>query len=251
MLYYLSWHTGNMGRNQSTSQSINTIRNITGKTLTHVIDIGVQYKTGYLIDSCSDLKHILVEPCSIHQSAILNNYDSNDHQLFHGAATGKDKLVYLHDIANDPARPDHVTHSYISTDRISPNPRHVKTTEIQALSIDSIFNLADLDLAPDSCILKIDVDGIEEEIMRGIDNSLPKIGVLIVESTLESLCTKISIASSHKLQLLDITDHGYYYDILTQVELVFVSSSLKKKYVFLDPWKATNGVLHPGKWQHV
>jgi len=240
-----------MARYPRTQDSISTIRATCPQVIELVVDIGVEYKTGYLIDSCSDLLQVLVEPCDIYAKHIQVNYQGIDYIAMGVAASREDSLAYLVNYANDPSKPTEITHSTITT--VKPAelpPRALAIKEIESRSVESILSNFP-EIGQDGCLLKVDVDGIEMDILRGIKEQAPKIGVLIVEATLQTITEKITVASDLCMDLFDITDPGYYYGMLTQVELVFVSRNLKHRFPWLDPWKATNGALHPDHWQHV
>lgn len=238
------------GRRPRSSEAIQVIRAQCGNTIKLVLDIGVQYQTFYLIEACRDLIHILVEPCRIYQDDINRNYRGINFSLLNIAASQEDCSVFLISCANNPSEPGKITHSYVSSTLPVQSSHIIETREIRALSIDTILAEQGCD-DPDSCLVKIDVDGIEEQIMQGIRRSAGNIGILIIEASLESVSEKIRLARAIGFDLFDITDHGYYFNTLTQVELVFISRSLKSSHPMLDPWKATEGRLHPEHWQHV
>jgi FkbM family methyltransferase len=232
------------------SEAIKIIRSQCKDKIKLVLDIGVQYQTTYLLDSCRDLRHVLVEPCHIYYHDIKRNYEGVNYTLVNAAASQEDSTAYLISVANNPNEQEKITHSYVSSSPEGPPSRTVEVKEIRAMKIDTLLKEED-SVAPDSCLVKIDVDGIEEKIMSGISETAHLIGILIVEASLESVAEKISIARQAGFDLFDITDHGYYYSMLTQVELIFISRTLKRSHPRLDPWKATEGRLHPEHWQHV
>lgn len=236
-------------RSPKSSESICVIRSHCKDRIKLVLDIGVQYQTPYLLDSCRDLRHVLVEPCQVYHEAIKKNYEGVDFTLLDVAAADKDSTLHLVSVANNPREPERITHSYVTSSAERAPGHAVEIRSINAMSVDTILEMQGC-RESGSCLVKIDVDGIEESIMAGIARSSHAIGVLIVEASLDSIAHKIRIAAQAGFDLFDITDHGYYYKVLTQVELLFVNQALKLEYPMLDPWRATKGRLHPEHWQH-
>ena len=67
----------------------------------------------------------------------------------------------------------------------APDSKYVNIEDVKLLTIDSIF--ADYFMQSDKCLLKIDVQGYEEQVLNGALNSIKKIDAVKIECSIFSL----------------------------------------------------------------
>ena len=114
--------------------------------------------------------------------------------------------------------------------------------------------LADVDL-PEPCLLKIDVDGPELDVLAGASSTLAKSGVVIVEAPLQYIAARAGYLADRGFSIFDIVDLCYYDDQLWQADLMFLPTatlglppfrSLNREPAVPERWY-THGWEH-GKW---
>jgi hypothetical protein len=100
-------------------------------------------------------------------------------------------------------------------------------------------------------LLKIDVDGVELQILNGATQTLKKCACVIIECPMSldhrMFFDRANFLNKSGFVLWDIVDFCYYKNELSQVDLVFVNSEMKQKY--FAPWH--QGQFDPTKWNIV
>lgn len=204
-----------------------------------IIDIGVQYETKELKTVFCESKHLLFEPVSEYYPSIRSNYVNIDHQIFEIALSNCNQDSFLS--TRSLFGSGQVSHSNIS-DEESLNTRPITVRKLDSI-IPEIQRETTL-IEP--FILKIDVDGVELQILEGSTETLAKTFCVIVETPLNVEVSHLNIFSerffflhNNGFVLWDIVDFCYYKENLTQVDLVFLSQSFKRKLDF-SPWSDGN-----------
>lgn len=197
-----------------------------GLSVATVIDIGVQTQTKELIQVFPDLKHILFEPVEEYYSIITQSYKSIDFDLIKSAVSNENGTAVLNVISQDN-KSGFITHSHIGSKENTPLARTVQT-----ITLDSFFERNNY---PKPYLLKIDVDGHEIPILEGSVNSLNDCSCVIIEAPLNVLPQRMNFLTSRGFVLWDIVDLAYYYDNLSQVDLIFINQTEKNKPDF-NPW---------------
>ena len=209
----------------SKQNSLQFLRN-QGLSVGTIIDIGVQTQTKELIQVFPDLKHILFEPVEEYYSLIAQSYKSINYDLIKCAVSNENGTAVLNVTSKDNDK-GFITHSQIGSKENSPLARTV-----EKITLDSFFEKNNY---PKPYLLKIDVDGHEIPILEGSVNSLNDCSCVIIEATLTSLPQRMNFLTSKGFVLWDIVDLAYYYDNLSQVDLIFLNQTEKNKANF-NPW---------------
>ena len=214
-------------------ETINSMLRSSGEQIDWILDIGVQFHTPELIWAFPKAKHILVEPAEESYQAIRNNYDSAgiDYTLVQ-AACGKqsgESILNLFDITGLGS----VTHTSISSIPQSNNYR--------AIPVLTIPDLLDKYLANHTRkLLKVDVDGIELQIIQGAGPCLSDFDIVIIECPLsidnDMFYDRISEVRNCGFAIWDIVDLCYYKQNLSQVDVIFINKTLKSKIKSFNPW---------------
>jgi FkbM family methyltransferase len=207
-----------------------------------IVDIGVQYETKELKTVFCESKHLLFEPVSEYYPAIKSNYANIDHQIFEIALSNcnQDSFLSTHSLFGD----GQISHSSISDEKSS-NSRVIPIRKLDSI-IPEIERETSL-VQP--FVLKIDVDGVELQILEGSTETLAKTFCVIVEAPLSInhnfFAERFLFLHNHGFILWDIVDCCYYKQNLSQVDLVFLSESFKRKLDF-SPW--SDGQFQGNEW---
>jgi len=174
----------------------------------HIIDIGVQYKTQELIDNFKNSSHILIEPDARYFDDIYKNYNGLKYQLIKVACSAQNGEFYLHQKPNT---------SFIS--------REKSNTIIQAESLDTIFLNNNIEKW---VLLKIDIDGEERNVLKSSRDCLQKCAFIIVEAKIPYLHEISEILHKANFSIFNIVDLCYIKSSLAQCDLVFINNSVKQ-----------------------
>jgi FkbM family methyltransferase len=210
----------------------------------HVVDVGVQWGTPFLIEAFPDAKHWLIEPVREYHQKIMERYEGMRFRLMPYAVSDSDGLLLLHEYDLD--QKGRVSHSTLRNEKVD-SPYLVAVSNVETRKLDNMF--VESPFQDFTYIVKIDVDGMEEKIIAGGQSMLRKASLVIVEAPLWALQQRLGLIQQLSFNLWDICDPAYYYDQLHQVDLVFVNSEIKKSNINFRPWDKTNGALDRSKWQ--
>ena len=213
-------------------ESLQTL-NSKGFSIETVLDIGVQYQTPELIAAFPKARHILVEPAEEYHPIIIENY--NKHQINYElvpCACGKSKSsAYLNLIDIDGS--GFTTHTNISETPQSERYKTIDVVTIQCLLENYIPRFSD-------ALLKVDVDGLELEILKGAGNRLDAFKAIIVEAAISTnnnfFFDRLNLIRGAGFELWDLVDFCYYKGNLSQVDAIFVRKDQKEALPGLDPW---------------
>ena len=226
--------------------ALSALRNL-GVEVRSVIDVGVHKETPFLIKVFPDVKHYLIEPSGEFIDEIKENYRDIDFNFLQIALSDREgdawyvcrtrtnKMVNLIDgiPTNQEVKcPMHGSISYhpVTSEDFNDDDFEDLTSckKIRVTTLDSI--LGSLNAAP-PFLLKIDVDGLELNIVKGARQSLKNASIVIVETSLTegasfSLISGSQEVISHGFRLFDIVDPTYYCGVLFQVDLIFVREDI-------------------------
>lgn len=212
-----------------------------------VLDVGAQVKTQFLIDAFPNALHYLFEPVEIYHSSLASNYRAAgvNHELIPCAVSDQPGLMYQHLLSSDKS--GLVTHSQLLTSR-EPEKFGSKLLDIIETPVVSLDQWATEITLTSPDVLKIDVDGLEESIIDGGRNVIAQSSILIIESPLSKISSRINLIESLGMQLFDIAGNGYYFGQLSQVDLIFISSQVVKQNIEFRPWEKHGKVIWE-QWQ--
>jgi FkbM family methyltransferase len=217
-----------------------------------VIDVGVLVCTYPLVHCFPSLSHFLIEPVKSFHPRISAYYAGRNvpFQILDFAASSNDGHATLCEFANKMGS-EEVTHSGIYFDSSHEALQNVASrTAIDCYKIDTFFgsfcDTCALDQKSVNALLKIDVDGCEEDIILGAKESLEHCSVVVIEAPLRRLSSRLLLLENFGFELVDITDPCYYAKYLSQVDLIFVRADLVKSFK-LVPWDR-GGSFVPEDW---
>lgn len=200
--------------------------NKSGIQIDTIIDIGAKTKTPDLINNFREAFHYLIEPVVEFCSEIPVNYSGINHEIINKAALDKSGTVTLGVRTNHG---DSITHSTVTTiDKPTEELREVEAITVDELVIEKSINLQ-------TCILKIDVDGNDIEILKGATETLQNIAMLIVEVPVYDMLKMNTLLAKYPLFLWDICDLTYYKEKLVQCDLIFLSKDHINNPA-INPW---------------
>ncbi len=198
-----------------------------------VIDVGVQGLTDYLVAAAAESFHHLIEPATEYHSMLLRNYEQRDirHRLYPIALSDTSNVMFLHKLSNNHS--GNVTHTQILPERDDEKQNLLGIDSVTVSTLDETF--PEGALKPFTYIVKIDVDGVEEKIIRGGGRVLSKAAIVAIEAPVSTIFQRISMLRELGLKLFDITELCYYDDALWQVDLIFVHESILERTPSLSP----------------
>jgi FkbM family methyltransferase len=190
-----------------------------------VLDVGAHAETIELRQAFPDIRHILFEPAVEFHAALDKNYAGMDYLVVPLALSDQNGQGSLRKIAIDGGA---VSHSML----VDPN-EDGPTEKVQTMRLDSFMKCRD---DPKPYLLKIDVDGYEISIMRGSEGILPHVSCLIVEAPINTLAERLNFVLSKGFQLFDFVDQCYYFGVMSQVDMIFLSEEALQ-LPELRPWQ--------------
>lgn len=178
-----------------------------------VIDVGIQTSTPELMLAFPDLKHVLFEPVAQYEENIRKAYAGFDYELYRVAVSDNDgRLALRLDRADSSGK---ITHSQL----VGPIPTE-NTVEIETVRLSTFLTRHSY---PTPYLVKIDVDGHELAILRGLKGIEKDISCLVLEAPIVTIAERVASASALGFVLFDIVDLAYYRGVMWQVDLIFVS----------------------------
>lgn len=229
------------------SEALNVFKTCFNSPIETVLDVGAQVKTQFLIDAFPNALHYLFEPVEIYHSALASNYRAEgiNHELIACAVSDRPGHMYQHLLSSDKS--GLVTHSQLLATR-EEEKFGSKLLDIIETPVVSLDQWATEVTFTSPYVLKIDVDGIEESIIDGGKNVIAQSSLLIIESPLSKISSRINLVESLGMQLFDIAGNGYYFGQLSQVDLIFISNQVVKNNIEFRPWEKYGKVIWE-QWQ--
>ena len=232
------------------TQSLHLVRKISPHAVQQIVDIGVQVKTDFLMEVFPDRHHHLFEPSAVYHPQLEDNYRDKgiDYTLHKLALSDTDSEHYLHNTSMDGS--GRITHSQIRPERDEAMLFLVNIEKIPTRKLDSVF--ADAPLKDLSYLVKLDVDGVEEQIIKGGQAVLSGASFIIIETSIgrQDLCYRAAMLEKLGFRIFDLCDNAYYYGQLALVELVMINNRLREAEPRYRPWQYSEGKVHWKKWQH-
>lgn len=191
-----------------------------GIPVSEIVDVGVREGTFELIANFPRHRHHLFEPAKHCYGDIAQTYRDVDHVLHAKALGSADASCYLasFSLGNDGVP----THSGI----VSEAPR-VDGRGVVAVEEFRIERFDGLRIAvADDFLLKVDVDGLDTEVLKGFGDQLHRASVVIVEATAALVAERAALLQAAGFALIDVVDLAYYGASLHQLDLCFVRADL-------------------------
>jgi len=210
----------------------------------HVIDVGVQWGTPFLMEYFPNSKHWLIEPVKEYHGKINERYNDIQYELLPFALSDSNGILFLHEYDYD--QKGRVSHSHLRPNKVE-GPYLIRISDIEVKTLDGLF--VGKQFNDYEYVVKIDVDGLEAKIINGGNSVLAKASLIIVEAPLKFLHQRLGLLEELSFSLWDICDPAYYYDQLHQVDLVLINNEVKKSNIDFRPWEKNNGKLMRSKWQ--
>lgn len=214
-------------RTPSVRDSLATLK-ACGVSFGCVLDVGVERQTRPVKDTFPDLVHHLFEPVSLYFDAIRQNYANIRHHLHPVAISNIEGIAYLNSVGLNPNEPSTVTHSSVSSAPIGAEyPNFVSSEEVPVRTLDSL--VPGLPECSGPYFLKIDVDGLDLQVLHGATETLKQTDVVMIEAPLGEMVKRASYLDELGFKLIDIVDLSYYKGMLWQVDMIFASKSLLER----------------------
>jgi FkbM family methyltransferase len=210
-------------------ESLQLLRN-RGLPVQAIVDVGVHQQTHELIKVYPDRLHILIEPAIEFHDSISKNYGSVDHILVPKACGEVEGSAFLN--IYDISGAGGITHS-----TITPSPQSAQHRSIEIVTLSAIVE----SLVPvGEILLKVDVDGLELQILKGAGGKLQRCSCVVIEAALSFdnglFFDRINFMRSQGFELWDIVDFCYYKNCLSQVDVVFLRHDVKARLLQFNPW---------------
>lgn len=237
-------------RHHTFSGSLALFKELHGR-IDSVIDVGVQNLTAPLIEIFPEIKHYLFEPVRMYLDKIEENYSDIDHEVILKAVSSKPGMLYQHLISQDGT--GKITHSHLrDTEELIPGFEnfYLEIIPTEVTTLDEYFKNIDLG-ANFNSIIKIDIDGLESEVMKGAEDVAKKCGLIVVECAVGSLGERILLAEKFGYRVWDIVSPGYYKNQLSQVDVFFINRRLENANINFSPWRQTKGKIEWNEWVHL
>jgi FkbM family methyltransferase len=211
-----------------------------------IVDIGVERDSPFLRENFPRSRHILVECEKSYHPQIKERYQGIDHELVYagvGPAYGNFHLF------KDSIRADgELTHTFLETDATRAAARIAKGhTNYELVDVIPADHLYRTYRPPDrKYITKIDIDGIELDVIEASDLLFPNSAIVMVECPLwlkKGFATRFWAAERKGLRLIDIVSPCYYKEKLWQVDLIFINEALQPGF------HANPHPVDPSRWQ--
>lgn len=191
-----------------------------------VIDVGVHaVGTPELYATFPNAKHLLVEPAREFEPAIRKlTAGLKDCELIIAAASDREGQGTLRITRN----------SYVHTSLVDGTAREAGY-EYENVPLVTVAQICRERRLSGPYLLKVDVDGVDLDVLKGAASILDQIDVVIVEAPVDALLERANYLKQHGMMLWGIVDPVYFDQKLWQVDLIFLSERLKSNPAF-RPW---------------
>ena len=200
--------------------------------ITSIVDVGVREGTEDMRVVFPTLHHTLIDPMNDdYLDQIQARYADTPYSMVNVAVGEQGDVLWLvksallHDgkttHANLREKPENVDGSIITS--CEPVPVKRLDSLLGELNIQAGF------------LLKIDVDGIEEKVIKGASDILHQASAVVCECTYSTLHSRLSLLVDKGFSLVDIADRVYYGDSLYQLDAVLVRKDLLEKSAYRPP----------------
>lgn len=236
-------------RTPSPIEALNVFMECLGEPVESVIDVGVNTDTKCLMHVFRSSHHYLFEPVTDYHDIVRSNYERAglSYTLIECAVSDRSGIMYQHLLSFDNSGV--LTHSKLLTSR---EPERFGSTllGIKETPVVTLDQWADGKALGNRYIVKIDVDGVEDQIIEGGTRLISNAALVMVEAHLNKLAARAKRLQELGLRLFDIVGNGYYCDQLQQVDLIFIPEALVERNIHFRPWEKTGGIIWE-KWGEI
>lgn len=194
-----------------------------------VIDVGILTGTSDLISAFPSTHQILIEPIIEWNETIINTYTRGgvDFELLNVAASDTDGTMMMETSTVRPGQP--ITHARLTEKTDGANLREVEVKTLNTI-------ISERPGLQRPFLLKLDVDGVEMQILEGARDILPDCSVVIIEANVSNFIGRSNWLANAGFKLFDIVDFCYYDNQLRQFDLLFLNSQMMDR-MNLDMYK--------------
>ena len=215
-------NTNKYARFPSKDQAFKRLNEL-GVPVETVLDVGVLINTYELAINYSDKLHVLMEPVEEFEERIRKSYDQRDIQYLYVSAAMSDTDGTVNLTTTTVKDGTEITHARM-TDNATGTPR---TRTVPSIKLDTLVEQKQL---KGPFLLKIDVDGAEEAILRGAQKTLPDCSIVCVEAGPQNFLDRAKLIVEQGFRLFDIVDFSYYDRRFAQMDLLFLSEAIIKDH---------------------
>lgn len=183
-----------------------------------VIDVGVLSGTSELREGFKGCRQILVEPIVEWNDAITAAYSKagSDFEIVNVAASDFDGTMNMETSTVIPGRA--ISHARLTEKVTGANLRTVPVRKVDTIVAERVL--------PKPFLLKVDVDGVDLEVLKGAAETLKHTSVVIVEAHPRDFVERSNYIVSKGFQLFDIVNICYYDGRLAQIDMVFLNDRI-------------------------
>jgi len=213
------------------TDSLTALREL-GVPVNAILDVGILYGTSGLIEVFPDIKHHLFEPIDNYFEIIRDTYRELDYELHQVALSDTDGTAWQLGICRDGSGT--ITHSQLRDEPETQDnfPELVDCREVKKARLDSLID--DLDVAT-PYLLKLDVDGIELNIIEGAAQTMRDASVVVIEVTNHTFMERANAVAAQGFSFFDFVDLTYYYGTFYQADAIFVRTDIVESSEALRP----------------
>lgn len=212
-----------MNKKKPLPTKINSLSRIKNEIdISSIVDVGIQKKTGELIEVFPELHHYLFEPVSKFYDDINKNYSKLKYSLYKLALSDVSETNYL--VISSLEKNGKPTHSHISPDPIVVDGKQYLSSDTIDVTRFDHLELSQI-IAP-NFLLKVDVDGKDLNVLLGFGDKLKLASVIVVECTMITLTDRITYLEKNGFTLIDLVDLVYYGDSMYQLDAILVRKEL-------------------------
>jgi FkbM family methyltransferase len=184
-----------------------------------IMDVGIMAQTIELIEVYPDVKHYLFEPVSEFYETIRKRYDGIDFELIKAAACDRDDATFW--LKTWTVKDDHaVTHSTIL------DAPATGTVPVPGVTLSGVARARGL---TGRGLVKIDIDGEELRVLRGMEDIVDMVDTVIIEMPVSSMVERAAALARIGYVPFDICDLCYYDGYLAQADFIFVKPEIAPK----------------------
>jgi FkbM family methyltransferase len=223
-------------RKPSKLQTIKTLLSA-GIPINSVIDVGMLNDTYELRTLLSAKNQLLVEPINEWNKRLTDNYKSSgvNFKIVNVAASDFDGKMNMR--TSTVVEGKDITHARLTSSDQGSDLREVTVRKLDTLCAEHSSFL------PSPHLLKIDVDGVEVNIIKGATEVLKSTSVVIIEAGVHNFVERSQLMIDRGFCLFDLSDICYYDGWLKQVDMTFVRKEFYRRF---DPYVSGFDIA---KWQ--